>query len=557
MADNLKWLIKKNNRILGPLSTSDIITGIYEGNFRHKDIVSKWVGTTTIESSEDTTANKEINATWRFLKDVPQFSLFGNVQDEYESTNEEQTNFDDTYSSRLKAKPSISKDKFVQRKAYYEVKDKNKVLKIVTNSLILGVSFTILFVVLYNRLQKIPKDQEASWLDRAIMQKQIGDYRNALVSFNNAYNDDTDNPDLALSYAELLINAGNSNQALEILNTVKLSNNQQQKIKFNLLGLIELKNQEFEGAKNWFKRALDIDNGYLVSIINLGITNYLNNNYKESFEILMQAYRSGHRNDTLLLSIYLSAVNLFFVNKNSDLLDELKTILDGQLDSKLGFRIHYQLASTHIGILSGDIDSATRSFQRLITLDLDHDPKKFLQNLDLYNEHLDWKVFYNFFESYNDKLRDSPITDAAVSALELKLNNLKQAEDNIAQAISRDTDNIEIRIFYAYMKMQLGMLSEARANLELMLDSSNYLPLVLLKARVCELSDGDCSSFYLEMLDSGVFELQSIVGLSEHYVSIKQYSEADRLAKRGIQISKAYIPLLVLNKKIQALLKNK
>ncbi len=553
MSEELKWLVLKDSEVLGPFSTSQIIVGIYEGRFKSNNMVSsKASGPDDVPPFEAQSESYFLN--WIQLKDIPEFALFDSNEQDYEENtvtqftaagSEEEYTYDPEQGHEDSRANIDTADANAVRVNYLS----KRKFKLIMNTALVAISLVFLSIIFYKRVDKV-SDENIDWYKIGSDQIKIGDYSNAIVSLRRAHDEDPLDIDATLSYAELLIEKEYLSQALGALNEANITNSVQQKRKFNLLGVIALKNKNLDGAKNWFDKALDIDSSYIPALVNSGIVNLLGKRYMASNSKFELAHRIGSRDSVLLMSMFLSATELFNQTQNTKLLEHVKRILIQVLDVESGYEIHYHLALAYLDVFIGNNKAANDRFNNIMMLDPDLEPSHFVHRLDIFKDHVSWNNTYLWVQKYYDLLNDGPEKEAIKAVLEIKRNNLQEAEKSLSNAILSDGENVGIRVLYAYMKMKLGILSETRANIGLVSDA-NYFPLILLKSKLCEMGVADCSHLFKAMLEHDFYKLQSISGLAQHLIKVEKYSEARELISTGLEISKSYIPLLKLQRQIQ------
>lgn len=551
MSEELKWIILKNQEILGPFTTSQIITNIYEGKYRPNDKVSLKVSKRTNVTDENNGSFHHL-LNWRNLNEVSEFAIFrGNVQEDTFVNEEECTDpgddftepsFDDIKITDVSYKGgsiASSKDR------YYKVTSKKSKL-FINITLVLIAIISLVFAV-HNRMVKISNEGK-DWYQTGVSQIAIGNYNKALTSLREAYKGSSADTDVAFSYSEVLIENGQLNKSLEILDKIIDPSLEQRKL--NLLGLIHLKRKNLHEAKGLFNKALDRDPSYIPALINSGIANLHLFQYTNSHSKFELAYRSGSRDPILIMSKFLVAVNLFEQTRNTTMLQYMKRILASALTYQSGYKIHYHLALSYLEFLLGNTTAATKWFKNIMVLDADLEPSDFSYNLAIFQDHLNWSTMYELSMKFYDSLIKDPRVEATKGVLLLKTKNYAEASQTISNAMLRNSEDMGIRLLYAYLKLNTGVLSEAKANIEIASDT-DFPVLVLLKSKLCDEIEENCLLFFEEMSQTDHYKLQGIVGLAKHFINAKQYTKANSLINTGLKISKSYIPLIMLNTKLE------
>ena len=543
MSKDIKWLLLKDSRVYGPKTTSQIVTGLVEGQYDQSFKVRLNINSIKEKVLAEDIDNYEYN-NWKPIIEVPEFTFFckktfGISQDEHSDPTTQ--DFSEDTEDTLKKGPEISE-------GYYRVSKKSESFKSIVQYTFITIAILFLGSVLLSKINKV-SDKNGEWFARAVEQKSIGDYSNALISLEKAYEKQPSNVNVALDYVELLIEKGFLNLAKSSLDKVATQDKKMLARKYNLLGLVELKVKNLDIAQKHFQDSMEIDPDYTPSLINSGVTHFLKNQYFESDTKLELAYKKGERDSVLLLSQFFNIVELFTESQNPEILNQINERLRDALKSTTGFEIHFHLALTFLEILSENFENANKIFINILFLDPDLDESKFLTKLDIFRDHLNWDSVFLLVQKFFKLLNNNPENEAVRGVIELKMSNYEKADSYISNAILRDRENASIRVLYAYLKMKLGLLPEAYANIELIRDS-NHLPLTLLKGKLCELSEQDCSDLFRTIIQHDLYKLQSIEGLAKILIREEKLSEAGKLIKSGLKISSKYIPLLALEKQL-------
>ena len=202
MSSDLKWIVLKNHEILGPFTTAQIITSIYEGKYKPNDQVSIRANEPVAAVSDDSDSNGYL-LNWRKLCEVSEFAIFRGSQEDtlVNYTQDDCTDPGDGYTE-----PSLdntketdfsynqSRTEKVSRDGYYQVSSKKT--RVVVNTVLVSAAVILLGLAVYKRMVKISNEGK-DWYQIGISQKNIGAYNQATTSLSEAYKNTPSDIDIA------------------------------------------------------------------------------------------------------------------------------------------------------------------------------------------------------------------------------------------------------------------------------------------------------------------------------------------------------------------------
>ncbi len=560
------WLIKAGGRVVGPLTTKEVIESIQRRELLALDEIAPAFGR------------------WTYFRDNPQFEPLlrevrnkSGASDEHTLTNtqtstETMTDVLGTFGNTERLSEGI-KEQLNQKEfntegaseeapivtvgSYYPIESHQKTKKLEVPrwtwaaAIVLALGMTWGLVQQKSHLSKnvTAPSEFRSLLREGLQASEVGDYNTAVRLLSKARQLRPDNLEVVLSLAPLMVMKHETVLARRMLEgPIKTEMGPSfQKRAQNVLALVALSNYDNAKAETHLDSALNADALFTPALVNRGIVHTLRKEHAKARQKFNEAQTVRLSDGILMLSLFENAVGWYQQTGDKKNLDEVDEKLGDFLKTSQDYRLEVRLARSYVQFLKEDSESSIETLKGILTEDPAltmthvHDPQFF-------RERMGWGHIYSWFQRFYPSLDTEPKLVAVNGFVRFKSGKKIEGKKIIEDALLQAPDDPEIRTYLAYVQNVLGLIDEAEANLKLAsLKGDSLLPHIL-KARFCEnQSNFVCASDSWEKVHRlNPSSLQATAGVAWSEFRKKNVVGAKDLLSSGLRMSSNYRPLLLL-----------
>ncbi len=562
-----QWLVKSSGHVFGPLSYNDVKERLLTGEFSVIDEVclplKRWAFVRDVslffeiivqvqkkmgEKSEDTDM---LTST---------LSLTQDLFDENTDSGLDEDFFDSNIPQKP-TKPPPQSDHFDELRTFGSLKDV-RVKRKINKSLLLTWLFIVLIVGMsfYILLEKenlffsanVVRSQDLS--KEGFQNFQQGNYKKALELLQEAHRIDSENPEIQLRLASLLIVLeGQTVKGGRLLERA-LGNNKTKETQrwANLvLGLAEMVDGRYRFADQYFDQVLNGDQNDYVSIVNKGIIAFQQGFFLKANNYFERAIKSSNDYPLTQLMRAQNLINWGIHNNEPTYLKQAQKIL-GFLDSeKSVLTLKALLLSLQVENLLNFEEGFFKKVNQFLKINPDLD-NQFLTNILIYDKHVSWNELYDVcrdvFQSYKDNL----YVKLVFAVCDIKSGHSSLARQKITEAKTMDPQNSTTLAIQAYYLNNIGREMEAKSLLKVAASSGQTLLPLKLEASWCvQRADWECAEQNWEK----IFRVQSqsveaVAGLAQVHFHKKNLSKTKEYLARALSLSKHYKPSVELHLKM-------
>ncbi len=380
---------------------------------------------------------------------------------------------------------------------------------------------------------------------------RAGHYREALQDLRGFYPDPLQSGDLAIYYGALLISVDQQTvPGRRVLKWVSETRPQEDKQAYTGMGLADLFDSQWVGAKANLEKALHLDPDYVPALVNLAFLYLSQGDLIRAKSMALSALKKNERSGEAMLALAEAQTKLFKTDKMRTDFASVKKSIEQFQNSNWHYAPQLNLYSIYAEHLLNGKPSVEK-----ITQFLDRDPRLALDHIQFYLFYSGRFSWSNLARYCEEIVRLSGSTGASWMAFLAACHSYEGRWDlarrEIEQAVNQEPKDPLIQAWYSHILNQSGESTQASVVLARANDlnrSGRYLLPVLLQARFCqEKEDVQCARRYWKSIyERNMSHLPAIGGLAWVYSREGAYGEALLHIDRGLQISSDYIPLLSL-----------
>ncbi len=548
------WLVKSSGRIIGPLSFDDIVQGLKSKEYVVLDEVAKPFGR------------------WRYLRDEEAFEKIINDLKGKDSVHSESTvtgtlSFTEsttevvlgTHEKTVHILPDYGDDGKEIGKAVPPTKvfgfepDPKKWNRILSLVLVLIV-VTIAFFYTKEKPSGRNNISYGDTIRQAQFLKSIGDYEGAKLEYLNARNIESDDDESALNLAALLIYFQDTVTAERMLTQVLKSNpmDQMKKIIFNYLGMIQLFHFDSDGGKQNFEEALKIDPNYVPALFNLGMTQFMDKNFKYAGTSYLKSIKNGGVD----AYIYVMLVNAFLEQIKSGTLEKEKLNdlieINNIIVQKNPTQFQEQsIAYAYVLYRLGNKKDVLAILEKVLDSDpdetTDHD-----ENLDYFKDKPIWHFLTLWLKDMSREFKSSGRVEALLGYSYFKNKERVEGKNLIDHALRVAPNDILIQAMSSYTASVANNEDEAVAILNATKAGEEFQLPYILKARHCmaEANVTCADESWRKVQKINPESLTAYDGLAQIALMENNVIQAKKYVDKGLLKSPTYEPLLKLKKQI-------
>ncbi|MAV90030.1 MAG: hypothetical protein CL676_01325 [Bdellovibrionaceae bacterium] len=569
MADE-KWMVRSGGRIVGPYKKSQIPQLLRSREIQLRDEISapmsRWVTLEFSNTFQEDVENykRELNQEKTEFSLTPtQSGLTQTATDLMDSELTEEitqdlSGFTQTKEIVVDNVDEVSHSRPNLESAQYQLKglgsnpyvnQKSKKTSLYIQMAVVAVAVVVmvgLFLRFQNQRPEVEKLSAAQLKSVVLQQIERGDYEEALRLMKVRKEDPVFISDLGIYYALLSIQVeGQTLQARRILNQLMDSSGMDMKVRvLTGLGLSYLVDQDFSQAHEFFTQARSEDVSFVPPRVDELVTQYLEKKpLKEAF-LLSQDWVLAF--PEALLTVAVSIVK----NNRTDQFSHLKKILENQAAENFNYRLEFQFLAAYLGWRMNPKSLQPPEWRKIV----DVDPsltEQHRQNVFIFRKHLQWKTFLPLCQQM---VKFAGATEEG-QALEvfclLKANDFQAARSRAESMVDKFPKSALAQSWFALSLSQSGSPDQASVILGRAMESNrkqDFLLPYLLQARFCEKTKNQscAESSWKSLIEKDYNNLAAIAGLVRYNLSQGSRTAAEKLLKRGLQLSPDYKPFLAL-----------
>lgn len=393
------------------------------------------------------------------------------------------------------------------------------------------------------------------YLEMAERHYRVGDYIKALEPLKKAQKLEPRDPWTNILLAPLLIQYEPEKklEANRMLEAVLDSNEGNKKTAWTTMGLLQLKQEDFESAKESLNKALQLDPQHWQALINLGVIGLLEQDYsvaKNHFQSAMNvsSRQLANQGEAYLM---LAEADIFLWQEENDpeYLTQAFQVLEDYLVENQDFRQEALMLKAYVAHSKGDDVQA----KRIIDQVMDTDPlmtDEHSKDPTVARMPLEWTYLLNWCQQLVKGMSSNSHMEALHALCLVQSKNKEiEAKEAINAAVEQSPRDPLIQALFAYISWQLGMDAQADTisakALELNAGLDFKLPHIV-KARLCEdVGNFDCvREQWNRVLALDPESISAIGGLASLEIESRNLKAFERSYYKGRKLSKFYKPLL-------------
>jgi tetratricopeptide (TPR) repeat protein len=386
---------------------------------------------------------------------------------------------------------------------------------------------------------------------------QDGDYVEALKDLKEYYHDPLQSGTLGIYMGPLLIQVdGQTVVGRRLLNQVLGSGKGDAKLAYTGIGVADLIEGSLASAQENFQRALSLDRQYVPALIDMGAAQFKKGDFEKAREFVMSAIHinPGEGEAQLILAENAIQMNQSAPKPNalSEAINELTKYRSQQMD--------YEVEAGFYSIYLDWLKQGKKIADEKVLGFLDTDPElteNHRHNVFIYKGINRWPMMARLCEQLADSMGEVSRSATLRAVCYSKEGRKAEARMWIEKAVQQAPQDSIAQAWYSQILSENGMGDQAsvalgRAN-ELNRKGDHQLPIIM-QARFCEQAgDVDCAKQnWTRLLERNVRSITALGGLAKVYAKQNAFSEAANYIERGLTVSPSYIPLLKLRSKAKA-----
>jgi tetratricopeptide (TPR) repeat protein len=382
---------------------------------------------------------------------------------------------------------------------------------------------------------------------------QAGDFSEALNELKSYFPDPLQSGELGLYMGPLMIQIeGQTVLGKRILSQMIKNQQGDPKLELTAMGVADLIENQIEGARQNFERALAIDKEYVPALINRGVAEFQLGRYKEAQTSAMQAIHINPGEGEAQLLLAEAAIYLHQKNNGNAEIQEAVT----ELNNYRARHLDYEPEAIFYTIYLDWLKTHKVSDEKLGEF-LEMDPQltaDHRHNVFIYKGPAQWSSIGRFCQQMADQLETSSRTSTLKAVCFSKEGRKLEARTWVEKAINQAPTDALAQTWYSYVLNENGMGDQASVALgragELNRKSEHTLP-ILMQARFSQAA-GDYEPAKLSwnrLYSLNDKSISALGGLAQTHAALGSHKEATGYIDKGLTVSPDYIPLLKLKLK--------
>ncbi len=319
------------------------------------------------------------------------------------------------------------------------------------------------------------------------------------------------------------------------------------------LGILSIRDSDFNQAKDFFQKALSYDSSSEPALINKA---FVLLKEKKSEEAIQTLGKLSSSNFYSAVGLYAKALALLQISQKKSIVEEVKSInidIENQLQRSSYMQNYLRLIDLRLQLTLQDKANVERSVEKFLQLEpgFINDQIKFYQ--------LDWSYFDS--ESYlklcqevSRQIPSGVLTQALSAFCSIETERFAEAQKYINEALAVSPSSPYALHVQAFALSKMQKYSETAALIRK--HQNNLFPTTLsLLGRACiELRDESCVTQSLnEAKNKMVSQSQSYFGLASWLAKNGKSIEALPLIKSGLETNSEYRPLVELRSQLESM----
>ncbi len=417
-----------------------------------------------------------------------------------------------------------------------------------------GVALTIAFKTQLRTPQPNQAPDFPKTYDLAIKNYKQGYFADSLKYFKDAALIKPNDPDVIIGMSPLLLSI--EGQKVEVRRRIgevlaMVHSEDQVKQAKNILGLVAVADEDFAEANRQFSDALKIDQKYLPALFNMGIVSFLQKDYAGAIQDFEKVLIEDPENSTAAYLIIRVKVVVAILSKKSSFQDLHEAI---NQFAKRFYDLRQEAMLINSYLYSREETKAQTQEQIRATLEADpFVTDEFLRDPLLSSGQLSWIHLTSYCEEMAKKFSNSAEMKALLSVCLVKTGRAQEGPKLIEEALAQSPNDSLLLSVKAYILMTSGRMEEAHGALALAKANQVDILSKILLGRICmKTKDNKCIRDNFQHLGKQDFTPAiAAVGLAEAaqregaVTSAKMYR--DQL-KRNLQ---NYLPLIRLESELE------